>query len=67
VRWVIAAVAVVAATVAATTALLLGYSAQRNDPVGRLSPIANLHSPAPAGTPSRPVTVRGENGNRADD
>jgi hypothetical protein len=56
-RWVIASLAVVAATVAATTALLLGYSARRNDPVGRLSPVANLHTPAPA-TPT--VTVHGE-------
>jgi hypothetical protein len=67
VRWAVAAVVVTLAAVVAASVLLLRYGGTRNDPVGRLSPIATLPQPAP----TRPATTtvpsnRGE-GESADD
>jgi hypothetical protein len=71
VKWVIAAISVAAATVAATTALLLGYSGSRNDPVGRLSPVANTARAVPAAAPTsragRKVVANGDEGRHSDD
>ena len=53
-RWIVVAAAAVAAVVAVNVALL-AYGGDRHDPVGKLSPVATMPSPAP------PVTVtRGE-------
>jgi hypothetical protein len=41
-RWAIAAVVAGLAAVVAVNVLLLSYTGDRHDPVGRLSPVANL-------------------------
>ena len=71
-RWAILAAVILAVTAAvAANVLLLSYGADRTDPVGRLSPVANI--PAPPSRPSpRPVTTspaddHGGAGHGADD
>lgn len=53
-RWVVVAVAALAAVVAVNVALL-AYGGDRHDPVGKLSPLATLPSPAPAPAPTTTV------------
>jgi hypothetical protein len=50
VKWVVAALAAVAAVVAVNVALL-SYGGDRHDPVGRLSPVATLPAAPPAVAP----------------
>lgn len=47
-KWLIMSVAVALAAVIAANALLLIYGGNRNDPVGRLSPIMNTSPTRPA-------------------
>lgn len=49
-RWAIAPIVVALAAVVAVNVLLLAYGGDRHDPVGRLSPVADLPAP-PATTP----------------
>jgi hypothetical protein len=63
VRWAIVAVVVAVTAIAAINVLLLSYGSDRHDPVGRLTPIANL----PAQTVKRqplppPATVDDSSG-----
>ncbi len=51
-RWIVAAVVVALAAAIGVNALLLGYGTTRHDPVGRLSPVANLTTPVST-TPTR--------------
>ncbi len=44
-RWIVAGVVVALVAAISVNALLLGYGTNRHDPVGRLSPIANLRTP----------------------
>jgi hypothetical protein len=62
-RRTVAAVVAAVAAVIAVNVLLLGYGGDRHDPVGRLSPVANL--PAPAVQPPRAPSTT--DGRRADD
>lgn len=56
-RWAILAAVILAVTAAvAANVLLLSYGADRSDPVGRLSPVANVPAPAPRPSPA-PVTT----------
>jgi hypothetical protein len=48
VKWLIASVAVALGAVVLANALLLVYGGNRNDPVGRLSPIMNSSQVRPA-------------------
>jgi len=46
VRWAIGSIIVALAAVVAVNAVLLAYGGQRNDPVGKLSPVAEVvHAP----------------------
>ncbi len=58
-RWAIVAVVVAVAAAIGVNALLLGYGTSRHDPVGRLTPVANLHGPAST-TPVAPQPAHGE-------
>ena len=49
-RWAIAPIVVALAAVVAVNVLLLAYGGDRHDPVGRLSPVADLPAP-PVVTP----------------
>ena len=56
-RWIVVAVVVALAAAIGVNALLLGYGANRHDPVGQLSPVANLKAPATTTTqPTRQPT-----------
>jgi hypothetical protein len=55
-KWLIMAVAVALATVVAANALLLVYGGNRNDPVGRLNPIATTRLDLPKQPPTPPGT-----------
>ncbi len=63
-KWLIVSVAVALAAVIAANALLLVYGGNRNDPVGRLSPIATNRvivtprPPAPSVTETTPRAGR---------
>jgi hypothetical protein len=59
------AVAVALVAVVAANVLLLGYGRDRHDPVGRLSPVANLPA-IPATVPRAPTTTGGDD-RHADD
>ena len=53
-RWVVVAVVACLVAVAAVNVALLTYSGDRHDPVGQLSPIANVQQqPQPAPAPAR--------------
>lgn len=52
-KWLVASVAVALAAVVAANALLLVYAGNRNDPVGRLSPVARIR-PGPSAQPPAP-------------
>lgn len=52
----IAALLVAVAAVAGVNALLLVYGSNHNDPVGRLSPIANVQLRSPHPAPAATVT-----------
>ena len=63
---IVVAVAVALAAVVAANVLLLGYGRDRHDPVGRLSPVANL--PATSTTvPKAPTATTGGEDQHADD
>ena len=52
-RWMVVAVVVALVAVAAVNVALLTYSGDRHDPVGQLSPVANIqHQPQPAAPPA---------------
>ncbi len=55
----------VAAAAAAVNLVLLGYVGDRNDPVGKLSPVAPGIVTSPVQTP--PTTTRGHDGEHEDD
>ena len=55
-KWLIISVAVALAAVVAANALLLVYGANRNDPVGRLSPITETRLRLTAKRPLPHVT-----------
>lgn len=57
-RWAIAPIAVALAAVVAVNVLLLAYGGDRHDPVGRLSPVADLPSPPAAAPKSRGSRTR---------
>ena len=66
-RWAVAAVVVALAAVVAVNALLLAYGDQRRDPVGRLSPVANLvHAPVThvRTRPAQPASTADDGGTR---
>ncbi|HEX7626275.1 MAG TPA: hypothetical protein VF379_04400 [Gaiellaceae bacterium] len=44
-KWALGAMLAALAVAVTVNALLLGYGRTRNDPVGRLSPVANLPVP----------------------
>jgi hypothetical protein len=71
VKVVVATTAVVLAAAAAVTMLLLNYGADRHDPVGRLSPVAQLPSRSPGQTsrllPPPTTTGEHEGGQGSDD
>jgi len=48
---------VAVAAAIAVNVLLLGYGGDRHDPVGRLSPVANLPAPAVRPLPAASTTV----------
>jgi hypothetical protein len=54
-KWIVVAVVVAVAAAIGVNALLLGYGTSRHDPVGRLSPVANLQNP-PVKTPTTTTT-----------
>ena len=62
---IVVAVAVALAAVVAANVLLLGYGRDRHDPVGRLSPVANL--PATSTTVPQAPTTTGGDDQHADD
>lgn len=47
-RWIVVGVVVALVAAIGVNALLLGYGTNRHDPVGRLSPVANLQTPTVA-------------------
>lgn len=60
-RWIAIGVVVALAAAIGVNALLLGYGATRHDPVGRLSPVADLRVPTvPTPTTSTPQPAHGE-------
>jgi len=61
-KWLIMSIAIALAAVVAANALLLVYGANRNDPVGRLSPIVETRIHLP---PKRPLPHFTETGVRA--
>lgn len=65
--WILVAIAGVVAVVVANVALL-GLATERNDPVGRLQPLASLDLPAtsPRPAPSAPPTTTGSVGSDDD-
>jgi len=64
-KWLLASIAIALAAVVAANALLLVYGGTRNDPVGRLSPIAKIR---PGSQPPSPrVTDTPSHGGREDD
>lgn len=56
-RWAVGAVIVALVAAVSVNVLLLGYGAGRNDPVGRLSPIAHVRTPPVAQQPARAPAV----------
>jgi hypothetical protein len=56
-RWVVAAVVVALVAVVGVNVLLLDYSGARHDPVGRLSPVANLTTQTVQTRPLPPAPV----------
>ena len=62
---IVVAVAVALAAVVAANVLLLGYGRDRHDPVGRLSPVANLPGTSVT-VPKAPTTTSGDD-DHADD
>ena len=52
-RWVLGAMLAALAATVTINVLLLGYGDTPNDPVGRLSPVANLPQPALVHTDDR--------------
>lgn len=65
-KWLIVSVAIALAAVIAANALLLVYGGNRNDPVGRLSPIAKTH-PNLTPQPATPVTETTPRAGQEDD
>jgi hypothetical protein len=57
VKWLIVSVAVALTAVVAANALLLVYGGNRNDPVGRLSPITKARLNLTPQRPAPPVTA----------
>lgn len=55
-RWIVVAVVVAFAAAIGVNALLLGYGTNQHDPVGRLSPVADLKAPATTTRPARTET-----------
>ena len=53
----IAAVVVAVAAAVAVNVLLLGSGSEHHDPVGRLSPVAQLGTPTPRPQPAPPATT----------
>jgi hypothetical protein len=56
-RWAVGAVLVALVAAVAVNVLLLGYGADRHDPVGRLSPVADLRTPPPPQHAAPTLTV----------
>lgn len=64
-RWIAGSVVVALVAVAAVTVLLLAYGGDRNDPVGKLSPVADLPLQVTTTVPSAtvgPPTTTGDDG-----
>ena len=66
-KWLIMAIAVALAAVVAANALLLVYGANRNDPVGRLSPIVETRIHLTSKRPPPHVTKTPVRAGREDD
>ena len=63
-RWAVAVIVAALVAVVGASALLLRYAGDTHDPVGQLSPVAELPSPSPQTTPRTTTARPGDNGGR---